>query len=57
MFKTSSTSINACNNTCDHALSHSFQGRGASANGLTDIKMRWWSITSFSFWSWTHQGS
>jgi hypothetical protein len=41
MLQTSSSSINTRKDTCDHALSHSFTGRGAPANGLTDIKMRW----------------
>jgi hypothetical protein len=39
--------LNACMGTSDYGLSHTFKGLEAVANGLTDVKERWWSISPF----------
>jgi len=48
MLKISSTPINAHMDISDHGLSDTFTDPGAVVNGLTDLKTRWWRVSSFS---------
>ena len=49
MLKTSSCRISAFTDTSDHGLSHPCISPGTVVNGLTGMKLRWWSLSLFSF--------